>query len=198
MAFVWPDALISSEFNHNALNSLKVRVSLVPIDVPMFDVIGCPGLRLQTVADCCRLQMFRTAQAPGHVFSGCSPSGEGFLGLAEWSQRLAATSSEQLPSSKESRESKEISKILVLEHWNRLEQTGTPWTISDDFGRFRTISDLPYLAKNGVVGASFHKDQKKDPAASQPSGWRTFLSSISLRMVNKIIRYWSTSSNIFM
>jgi hypothetical protein len=70
---------------------------------------------------------------------------------------LAATSSEQLPSSKES---KEISKILILEHWNRLEH----------LGRFRTILDLPYLAKNGVVGPSFHKDQEKDPAASQPSG----------------------------
>lgn len=136
---VWPDALISSEFNHNHAHWIHWRWGFL-LSQLMFDVIRCPGLGLQTVKDCCRLlqtvvdcRRFGQLRHQDMSSVGARLAAKDSLGLQSglrgW-QRLPANSFQAARRARRSARSWS---------WN----TGTDWNTLDDFGRFWTCLILP-------------------------------------------------------
>ena len=103
----------------------------------MFDVIRCPGLGLQTVADCCRLlqtvvdcRRFGQLRHQDMSSVGARLAAKDSLGLQSglrgW-QRLPVNS---FQAARRARRSARSWSWNTGTDWN----AGTPWTISDDFG----------------------------------------------------------------
>ena len=133
MAFVWPDSLISSEFNHNALNSLKVRVfegegfSCPNWCSMSFDVQDWACRLLQTVVDCRRFGQLRHQDMSSVGARLAAKDSLGLQsGLRGW-QRLPVNS---FQAARRARRSARSWSWNTGTDWN----AGTPWTISDDFG----------------------------------------------------------------